>query len=144
MKTIIKPLLLIILASFILWLLVSFIPVLPFRYIVGFAAFFCWTYFIIKKVNTKVPAHYILLGVLLGTVLFELPYSLTHLPWQLIGLAALGTYLLGSVGGYIVYVGKKPVKIITVILSIAYCLLYYFVIHPQIFHCLLGEAGNAE
>jgi hypothetical protein len=123
MKPIIKQVLLVFFASFILWQIIEVwrIP-LPIRCIVSFAAYFYGTYYAAKKYSGKLSPLVLLLSIWGGAIVFALPYCLTHLPYHF--LTVPGTDVLSIAAGYAFYRSKCRGKIIVIVLSIAYIALY--------------------
>ncbi len=140
MKT--KSIILIFLFSVALWLLVDLtfkfisVPLLfaPMRGIVGFVGYFILTCFLVNKYKENLLPSIILIVLLIGTSIFLLPYSLIHLPQQLVALVKLVSFLLGIFTGYVYSLIKTPtLRVVVVVMSLGYCIVYYLCIYPACF-----------
>ena len=101
--------------------------------IIGLFLFSFITIALLKFYKGKLKQITIFLCIIFGILVFLLPYALTHLPWQMLLVAALTNLVIGAVAGYIYHTYKNiTVRWVTVIFTILYSILYYWLIYDYV------------
>lgn len=101
--------------------------------IIGLFLFFWITIVLLKFYKGKLKQLTIFLSIIFGTLVFLLPYALTHLPWQMLLVAASTNLVIGAVAGYIYHIYKNvTVRWLTVIFTILYSIFYYCFIYDYV------------
>lgn len=103
--------------------------------VIGMILFFFITIGALKYYKDKLKPCIVFIWILLGCLIFLLPYSLTHLPWQTILIAGLVNIIIGIISGYLFYIYKyTAIRIIIIIIAILYAILHVCFIFDYIWN----------
>lgn len=103
--------------------------------VIGMILFFFITIGLLKYNKETLKSYIVLIWILFGSLIFLLPYALTHLPWQMILIAGLANIIIGIFSGYLLYICKSiAVRVITIIIAILYAILHVCFIFDYIWN----------
>ncbi|MBP6429923.1 MAG: hypothetical protein KA273_05940 [Bacteroidales bacterium] len=101
--------------------------------IIGLYLFLGITIALLRFYKGKLKPLTILISIIFGTLVFLLPYALTHLPWQMLLVAALSNLVVGAIAGYFYHIYKYfSIRLIVILLTILYSIMYFWFIYDYV------------